>query len=152
MQRFLRQRVLGYFTPLAGVGAVTLSYKLLITGVNATTLALSFLLVVLLTAAYSGLGAAILAALASMLCFNFFFLEPIGTFTIHDPQNWVALFAFLVTAVIASQLSSAARKRTREAEESHEQVWKLYQVSRAIITTPDPETAVAIISEQVREI
>ncbi|HET6960918.1 MAG TPA: ATP-binding protein [Terriglobia bacterium] len=152
MEHFLRQRVLGYLSPLAGVGAVTLSYKLLITGVNATTLALSFLLVVLLTAAYSGLGPAILAALASMLCFNFFFLEPIGTFTIHDPQNWVALFAFLVTAIIASQLSSAARKRTREAEESHEQVWKLYQVSRAIITTPDPETAVAIISEQVREI
>ncbi len=72
-------------------------------------LALSFLLVVLFTAAYSGIGPAILAALASMLCFNFFFLEPVGTFTIHDPQNWVALFAFLVTAIIASQLSSAAR-------------------------------------------
>ena len=143
--------MLGYLSSLAGVGAVTLCYKLLITGVNTATLALSFLLVVLFTAAYSGIGPAILAALASMLSFNFFFLEPVGTFTIHDPQNWVALFAFLVTAIIASQLSSAARKRTREAEESHDQVWKLYQLSRAIITTPDPETAVATISEQVKE-
>src|SRR5688572_22746522 len=123
MERFPVQRMLRYLSPLAGVVAVTLCYKLLITGVNTATLALSFLLVVLFTAAYSGIGPAVLAALASMLSFNFFFLEPVGTFTIHDPQNWVALFAFLVTAIIASQLSSAARKRTREAEESHDQVW-----------------------------
>jgi two-component system sensor histidine kinase KdpD len=120
--------------------------------VNATTVALSFLLVVLLTAAYRGIGPAILAAVASMLCLNFFFLEPVGTFTIHDPQNWVALFAFLATAIIASQLSSAARERTREAEESRELVWKLYQLSRAIIITPAPDTAVSNIANQVREV
>jgi two-component system, OmpR family, sensor histidine kinase KdpD len=151
MERLSLQRMLGYLGPLAGVGAVTLCYKLLITGVNATTVALSLLLVVLLSAAYRGIGPAILAAVASMLGFNFFFLEPVGTFTIHDPQNWVALFAFLLTAIVASQLSSAARKRAREAEESHEQVWKLYQLSRAIIITPDPETAESTISKQVRE-
>ena len=151
MERLPLQKALGYLGPLAGVGAVTLCYKLVITGVNATTVALSLLLVVLLTAAYRGIGPAILAAVASMLGFNFFFLEPVGTFTIHDPQNWVALFAFLLTAIIASQLSSAARRRAREAEESHEQVWKLYQLSRAIIITPDPETAVSTISNQVRE-
>jgi two-component system, OmpR family, sensor histidine kinase KdpD len=151
MERLPLQKMLGYLGPLAGVGAVTLCYKLLITGVNATTVALSLLLVVLLSAAYRGIGPAILAAVASMLGFNFFFLEPVGTFTIHDPQNWVALFAFLLTAIVASQLSSAARRRAREAEESHEQVWKLYQLSRAIIITPDPETAVSTISKQVRE-
>src|SRR6185436_6152224 len=152
MVRLLLQRTLSYLGPLAGVGAVTLCYKLLITGVNATTVALSFLLVVLLTAAYRGIGPALLAAVASMLCLNFFFLEPVGTFTIHDPQNWVALFAFLATAIIASQLSSAARERTREAEESRELVWKLYQLSRAIIITPDPDTAVSSIANQVREV
>src|SRR5678815_4227419 len=118
MERLLPQRMLGYLSPLAGVGAVILCYKHWITGVNATTVALSLLLVVLLTAAYRGIGPAILAAVASMLGFNFFFLEPVGTFTIHDPQNWVALFAFLLTAIIASQLSSAARRRAREAEDN----------------------------------
>ena len=152
MVRLLLQRTLSYLGPLAGVGAVILGYKLLIAGVNATTVALSFLLVVLLTAAYRGMGPAILAAVASMLCFNFFFLEPVGTFTIHDPQNWVALFAFIVTAIVASQLSFAARERTREAEESRELVWKLYQLSRAIIITPDPDTAVSSIANQVREV
>ena len=130
---------------------MTLCFRLLTSGVNSTTVALSFLLVVLFAAAAHGVGPGILASVAGMICFNFFFLPPVGTLTIHDPQNWVALFAFLVTAITASQLSSAARKRAREAEESHEQVWKLYQLSRAIIITPDPETAVATISKQVRE-
>ncbi len=75
-----------------------------------------------------------------------------GTFSIADPQNWVALFVFLVTAVIASQLASTARKRAWEAEKSQEEVWKLYQLSRAIIVTPDPETAVSTLSRQVREV
>jgi two-component system, OmpR family, sensor histidine kinase KdpD len=147
-----RQSWLGYLGPLSGVAAVTVCYRLLITGVNATTVALSLLLVVLFAAAAHGIGPAILASIAGMLCFNFFFLPPFGTLTIHDPQNWVALFAFLVTAIIASQLPSAARKRAREAEKSREEVWRLYQLSRAIILTPDPETAVSTISRQVREV
>ena len=152
MRRPVHQRWFAYLGPLAGVTVVTVCYKLLITGVNATTVALSFLLVVLLTAASRGIGPAILASIAGMLSFNFFFLPPVGALTIYDPQNWVALFAFLLTAIIASQLSAAARNRAREAEKSREEVWKLYQLSRAIIITPDPETAVSTISRQVREV
>ena len=48
-----------------------------------------------------------------MLCLNFFFLPPVGTFTIADPQNWVALFAFLAVSLVASNLSAVARARTR---------------------------------------
>jgi len=152
MQSLVRNGWLSYLPSLLGVAAITTCFKFLITGVNATTVALSFLLVVLFTAAAQGIGPAIFASLAGMLCFNFFFLEPVGTFTVHDPQNWVALFAFLATAIIASQLSSAARERTREAEESRELVWKLYQLSRAIIITPDPDTVVSSIANQVREV
>lgn len=152
MKRVTHQKWFGYMGPLAGVAGVTACYKLLIIGVNATTVALSFLLVVLFAAASRGIGPAMLASIAGMLCFNFFFLPPVGTFTVHDPQNWVALFAFLVTGIIASQLSSAARRRAREAEKSREEVWKLYQLCRAIIITPDPETAVSTISRQVSEV
>ncbi len=134
------------------MAGVTVCYKLAITGVNTTTVALSFLLVVLFAAAAHGIGPAILASVTGMLCFNFFFLPPFGTFTIHDPQNWVALFVFLATAIIASQLSSTAHRRAREAEKSREEVWRLYQLSRAIIITPDPETEVSTISRQVREV
>ena len=134
------------------MASVTALYRFVVTEVNSTTVALSLLLVVLLAAFAHGLGAGILASVTGMLCFNFFFLPPVGTLTIQDPQNWVALFAFLVTAVIASQLSAAARSRTREAERRREEVWNLYQLSRAIIATPDSETAVSSIARQVVEV
>ena len=152
MENVIRQVWYRYLLSLAGVIVVTICFKILLYRVNATTVALSFLLVVLSTAATQGIGPSIVASLASLLSFNFFFLPPVGTFTIADPQNWVALFVFLVTAVIASQLSSTARNRAWEAEKSREEVWKLYQLSRAIIVTPDPETAVSTLSRQVREV
>ena len=64
--------------------------------VSATTAALALLLVVLATSTFGRLWIATVVALAATLALNFFFLPPVGTFTIADPQNWVALFAFLV--------------------------------------------------------
>ncbi|MCI0486452.1 MAG: DUF4118 domain-containing protein [Blastocatellia bacterium] len=147
-----RHKWIRYAWPLAAVALVTAVYKLLITGVNATTVALSFLLVVLAAAVSQGLASGIVASIAGMLCFNFFFLPPFGTWTIDDPQNWVALFVFLATAVITSQLSSAARSRARDAERRREEVWKLYELSRAINITPDSETAISSIARQVVEV
>ena len=72
-----------------------------------------FLVMVLLTSAYWGLRYALVMAIIATAAFNFFFLPPVGTFTIADPQNWIALFAFLVTAMVASNLAERAR---REAE------------------------------------
>ena len=50
-------------------------------------------------------------AVGATAAFNFFFLPPVGTFTIADPQNWVALFAFLVTALVASNLAGTGPAR-----------------------------------------
>jgi len=147
-----RQNWIDYAASTAGVAAVVVLYKFLIPRVNNTTVALSFLLVVLLSASASGLGPAILASIAGMLCFNYFFLPPIGMFTIQDPQNWIALAAFLVTAVIASHLSSTSRSRAQDAENRRQEMWKLFQLGRAIIMSTETETAVSSIARQVVEI
>ena len=146
------QKVSGYLLAATGMLAVAGFYKFILTSVNSTTIALSLLLVVLLAASTQGLGPSILASALGMLCFNFFFLPPVGTLIVHDPQNWVALLAFLITAVIASQLSARARARARDAERRREEVWKLYELSRAIIATPDSETAVSSIARQVADV
>src|SRR5438094_8479229 len=67
---------------------------------NATTIALSFLVVVLLVAATARLWAAVVTSVVAMLAFNFFFLPPVGQFVIADPRNWVALFAFLAVSLV----------------------------------------------------
>src|SRR5271157_1587094 len=82
------------------VAAVTFACALVL-HVNATTVALTFLLAILAIATWWSLPEAVLASVAAVLCFNYFFLPPVGTLTISDPQNWVALVAFLVTAVTA---------------------------------------------------
>ena len=50
-------------------------------------------------------------SVVAVLGFNYFFLPPVGALTLADPSNWVALFAFLVVSLVASQLSTSARHR-----------------------------------------
>jgi two-component system sensor histidine kinase KdpD len=101
--------------------------------VNVTTVALMMLLLVLTAATTWGLAEAIFTSVISVLAFNFFFLPPVGTFTITDPENWVALFAFVVTAVTVSQLSSKAKRRTEEAVAGRNEISTLYELSRAML-------------------
>src|SRR6476659_6174347 len=97
------------------VVAVVLTITTLIYGqwfhVNPTTVALSFLVLVLLTSAFWGFRLALFAAFAATASFNFFFLPPVRTFTISDPQNWIALLTFLITAMVASNLAERARQQ-----------------------------------------
>src|SRR5215831_573693 len=97
------------------IAAITYFYSRVFTQANNTTVAMTFLLAILAIATTWGLRAAIFASIAGVLCFNFFWLPPIYTLTITDPQNLVAFTAFLVTSVVASQLSASAKQRADEA-------------------------------------
>jgi two-component system, OmpR family, sensor histidine kinase KdpD len=101
--------------------------------VNPTTVALMFLVAVLLTSAYWGLRHALPLAIVATATFNFFFLPPVGTFTIADPQNWVALFAFLVTALVASNLAERARSEAERAKQRRREVERLYALSQQLL-------------------
>jgi K+-sensing histidine kinase KdpD len=103
---------------LAGIAAVVAGLRLLLGVANPTIAALTLLLIVLIVAATSRLWVALVAAIAAMFSFNYFFLPPLGTWTIADPQNWVALFVFLAVCVIASNLSAAVRARAQEAQDA----------------------------------
>lgn len=107
--------------------------------INATTAALYLLLVVLGAATKWGLTESIFTSLVGVLAFNFFFLPPVGTFTIADPQNWAALFAFLVTAVTASKLSANANSRAEEALAGRNELGRLYELSRALLMNEGPD-------------
>lgn len=103
------------FASAATIGLLTLIYVWWLHLSHATIVALSFLLIVLVVAAVSTLWVAIATSVLSFLCFNFFFLPPVGTWTIADPLNWVALFTLLAVSIIASHLSTQARRRAQEA-------------------------------------
>jgi len=107
--------------------------------INATTSALYMLLVVLGAATRWGLAESIFTSIVGVFIFNFFFLPPVGTLTIADPQNWVALIAFLVTAVTASKLSSNAKHRAEEALTGRQEISRLYELSRALLMDEGPD-------------
>ena len=104
------------------VSGITAFYFFIFNQANSTTIAMTFLLATLGVATWWGLLEAIIASITAMLCFNFFFLPPLFSLTLTDIQNWVALFAFLVTAVVASQLSTSARQRASEATRRREEM------------------------------
>jgi two-component system sensor histidine kinase KdpD len=105
--------------------------------VNPTTVALTFLLAVLVVSTTWGLRLAVGTSLFAALNFNFFFLPPIGTLTIADSQNWVALFAFLFTAVLGSQLSEGVRRKAQEARERTHEMERLYELSQRLMVSGD---------------
>ncbi len=121
-----RKQLLGYIVAVVVVAAATAVLKIFAGHINPTTVALALLLIVLLVATAWGPKPAVLASLLGVICFNFFFLPPVGTFRIAEPENWIALFAFLITAITAGQLSSRARRRAEEANVARQEIERLY--------------------------
>jgi two-component system, OmpR family, sensor histidine kinase KdpD len=120
--------------------------------VNPTTVALTFLLAVLIVSTFWGLRYAVLLALLATLSFNYFFLPPIGTLTVADPQNWVALLAFLITAILASELSERARRETANANQRRRDVERLYAFSQRLLATDNLSELLNAIPDYVCQI
>ena len=132
MQRFLGGRILGAAVSLVAVAVITLFYSRVL-HVNQTTVALSFLLAILAVSALWGMVVSAFMSVVATVAFNYFFLPPIGTLTIADPQNWVALFAFLVTSITGSKFSTRIRKEALEAHQRRREVERLYRFSRQLL-------------------
>jgi len=103
--------------------------------VNETTVALTFLVGILVVAANWGLRHSIYLSILSALAFNFFFLPPVMTFTIGDGRNWVALFAFLATSMVASQLAERARREAKISRRRQREAERLYEFSQQMLVT-----------------
>jgi two-component system sensor histidine kinase KdpD len=100
---------------------------------DATSLALILLLAILYASAFWGLRVSIFMSLLATLAFNYYFLPPLGTLTIGHPWNWVALAAFLITAITASRLSEQARQRARDANRRRQEIERLYAFTQQML-------------------
>ena len=98
----LRLKLSRFLASVLAVAAVLALYREVLS-VNNTTVALSLLLVILGVSAGWGLAEATVASIVAVLGLNYYFLEPVGTFTVDDPQNWVALVAVTRNATSATQ-------------------------------------------------
>jgi len=133
MRPTAQQRVLPSIAALLIVGAITALYHKAFSSVNQTTVALSFLMAILAVSAAWGMAVSALMSVAAMLAFNYYFLPPIGRFTVADPQNWVALMAFLMTAIVGSQLSNRIRMEAEVAHKRRREIEQLYAFSQKLL-------------------
>jgi two-component system, OmpR family, sensor histidine kinase KdpD len=133
---------------LAAIAAMTAMFRAF-PGVSTTTVALTLLLVALGAATSARLWIATAVSIVAMLAFNFFFIPPIGTFTVAHPQNWVALFVFLAVAIIGSNLSAAVQDRAREAIASRHEVTRLFDLTRDVLLTTDTASAIEALARHV---
>src|SRR6202034_3339647 len=128
----LRQIVLRYVAMTAAALLVVLIYRRIL-HVNQTTVALTFLVMVQFAAFRWGLVYSVCLSIGCTLLYNFFFLPPVGSFTIADPQNWIALVALLASAIVISRISESERRQAGVSEAPRGEMERLYEVRHQLL-------------------
>ena len=116
--------------------ALTLLFRRVL-HVNQTTVALSFLVLILIAASRWRLAYSVYLSVLCAVLYNFFFLPPVGTFSVLDPQNIVALTVFLCASLLVSHLSTRARREAELAEVRRREVQHLYEFSQELLLHDD---------------
>ncbi len=137
-------------TALGFVAATTLMAVIIDRFVNLPNISLIFLLAVLGAAVVGGYVAAFLAAALSALAYNFYFIDPIHTFTIAAPHEVFALFIFIAVAVIAGGFASRIREQAEAARVRASALQSLYDFSRKLSTTAKSEDALWLAVSQLQ--
>lgn len=110
-----------------------------------------YLVAVVLAAIGAGVPAAALAAVGSVLTYNFLFTEPFHTLNVSDPGEWLNLVLLLFVGATVGQLAGLQRTRTELAVAREREARALFGVSRALVTRETADAALPAIAASVRE-
>ncbi|MFD4644363.1 DUF4118 domain-containing protein [Lentzea sp. NPDC058436] len=138
----------GWFLAVAGPALVTAAGVSLRSGLNFSTNVTGYLLVTLVVAMVGGVGPAIAAALINALLLNFFFTEPVYTFTINAQQNVLTFFAMIIVGVSTALVVDYAARRAAQAARARTEATLLASYARTVLTNPQP---LARLLEKVKE-
>lgn len=145
-----RRLLIGSGFAFGSVALTTAFISAVLGGARIGNFSMLYLVGVLLTAAFFGRGAAILASVLAFLAFDFFFVEPVHHFTVADPAEYVALVLFLFTAVVTGTLAGLLRERAREADDRRREAVVLYDVAR-LLAGPDLDVALPAAARRLTE-
>lgn len=118
--------------PMATVGAITVLGLGISQLLALQNLSILYMLAVLLSALLAGRFAALLAAGLSFLAYNFFFIEPLHTFTIAKPHEVLALATFVAVAAVTGTLAARLREQIERARQAVRSTQALYDFSRKL--------------------
>jgi K+-sensing histidine kinase KdpD len=141
---------LGVVATLAAVVAGTLVVYPLKSVAPVVSLGVVYLPAILLISTAWGLRLGLLASVLSAAAFNFFHIPPLHRFTIAEEENWVALAAFVIAAIVSSTVAGLARARAVEAERRREEADRALAELEALTRERDRMQAEAVEAEAVR--
>ena len=144
-----RRRLTGYAFALGTAALVSVFIGFVLGRGNIANISMLYLLAVMATAVVYGRGPAVFASVLAFLTFDWFFVEPLHQFTVSDPEEWVSLLLFLLTATVTGQLAAGQRQRAREAQQREREAVVLYDVVR-LLGEGHVDTALAAVAERLR--
>jgi two-component system sensor histidine kinase KdpD len=141
-----------YAASVTGVAAMTGAIALVPGADHAANVSLLYLLVVMGMAYRLGRDAAVLASVLAVLSFDWFFVEPRHTFTVNDPEEWLALAVFLATAMIISHLTTTLNRLASEAQRRERETAALAQASWAVASQVNHHHALAEVLRRLTDV
>ena len=138
-----------YAAALGAVALVSAAIALLPGRTHIANISILYLIAVLAIAVEFGSWPAVVASVAAFLTFDYLFVQPIYTFTVADPGEWVSLVLFLLTAIITGQLAAGQRRRAHEAQQREREAVVLYDIVR-LMGEPDLVAALRAVAERLR--
>ncbi len=148
-KKLSREVLPGYASALGAVALVSVFIGFVLGQVNLANASMLYLLAVMATAVVFGRGPAVFASVSAFLVFDWFFVEPLHQFTVSDPEEWVSLLFFLLTATVTGQLAAGQRQRAREAQQREREAVVLYDVVR-MLGEGEVDTTLASVAERLR--
>jgi two-component system sensor histidine kinase KdpD len=143
---------LGYVVAVLGVAAATAVLWVAQPLLSLGSVYLVYLVVVVAVAVGWGLGQGVAASVLAFLCANFFFIDPIFTFTIAEVQDVLALIIFLALATLTSQLVAGLRREAQEAQRNQQITAALYSLTQAINRQHDLKPLLQEVTRQLRDV
>jgi two-component system sensor histidine kinase KdpD len=145
-------RIWKYMLAFLFIASMTAAFFLLREVLDTTLIALLYLIPLGMITAQLGLGPGITSALITFLTFNYFFIRPYYTFTVHRPADVVILVVFLVVAVVISQLVARAQAGLAAATAREREATQLYELSTALAGLPNDHAIAQILAKQVHAV
>ncbi len=156
--RRLRARRAGLLLAVAipSLATATLGVALLERFLHLSNASVVYLTAVVATAIVAGTPGAIVSSVASFLLYDFFFVQPLYTFTVRDPSEWLSLILLLFVGVVVGQLAALQRSRAEDASAREREARALFGISRELAnrtSTPAllPTIARVLLAETTME-
>lgn len=142
------RRFAPYSVAVGGAVAVTVAIALITARFRVPGLSAFYLLLVLWLGARWGRGPAVAGSIAAFLLYDFFFVPPVGTFTVAGPSEVLELVVLLAVALVTGQLAASLRRTQGAAEALAADARALYELATAALRSPEVTVALSLVCER----